>query len=522
MSDVVVTVVESNTSVTVTEQDVAVAVTETNVDVSSSTAGIQGASYAQGDPIYVTVRNATGATLAKGTIVYISGSNGNHVQVTPAIATSDATSARTLGWLAESIANNASGLCQVEGYLEGLNTQGFTSGNQLYLSGTVAGAFTATKPQAPIHLVYVGVATKISAGDGHVFVKVQNGYELEELHDVQIISVANNDLIKYDLATDLWKNVQPSTLSVGTATYATTSGTAVYATTSGTATYATLSGTAVNISGTVTQAQVTSLTTDLANRAKLDTANAFTVGGHVITNAATAVVPLVLKGFAGQTGDLLQIQNNGATNLAVVSSTGTFRTAGLITAGNVSNVLGQLTVYTTLASRIGAVIQGAASQSANLQEWQTSAGGTAAFVDPAGRGVFPTVLAGAFTTAQGAHVALQTTAATNIGVLVRGAASQSANLQEWQTSTPTTVAKISAAGVFNAVTVSTTNGYSSLQEASSGGNIFLSRMTASATNPGSNNARLYFRDGTNTGTLKLVVRAGAAGAETTILDNIPQ
>jgi hypothetical protein len=178
MSDVVVSVVESNTAVTVTEQDVAVDVTENNVVVSVSTAGIQGVPGANNDPTYVTVRNATGATLAKGTIVYISGANGNNVQVSPALATGDSTSARTIGWLAASIPNNGSGLCMVEGYLEGINTQGFTAGAQLYLSGTVAGGFTATKPQAPIHLVYVGVVTKVSAGDGHVFVKVQNGYEL--------------------------------------------------------------------------------------------------------------------------------------------------------------------------------------------------------------------------------------------------------------------------------------------------------------------------------------------------------
>jgi hypothetical protein len=48
------------------------------------------------------------------------------------------------------------------------------------------------------------------------------------------------------------------------------------------------------------------------------------------------------------------------------------------------------------------------------------------------------------------------------------------------------------------------------------------RATAASYSPGANRATLYFRDGTNAGTLKLVVRAGTAGAETTILDNIPQ
>jgi hypothetical protein len=50
----------------------------------------------------------------------------------------------------------------------------------------------------------------------------------------------------------------------------------------------------------------------------------------------------------------------------------------------------------------------------------------------------------------------------------------------------------------------------------------MAKQTAQAASPGAGNAHLYFRDGTNAGTLKLVVRAGASGAETTILDNIPQ
>jgi hypothetical protein len=58
-------------------------------------------------------------------------------------------------------------------------------------------------------------------------------------------------------------------------------------------------------------------------------------------------------------------------------------------------------------------------------------------------------------------------------------------------------------------------------EENSGGYITLGRASAAAANPGANLAKIYLRAGTNANTLKLVVRAGAAGAETTILDNIP-
>jgi hypothetical protein len=376
MSDVVVSVVESNTAVTVTEQDVAVDVTENNVVVSVSTAGIQGVPGANNDPTYVTVRNATGATLAKGTIVYISGANGNNVQVSPALATGDSTSARTIGWLAASIPNNGSGLCMVEGYLEGLNTQGFTAGAQLYLSGTVAGAFTATKPQAPIHLVYVGVVTKVSAGDGHVFVKVQNGYEISELHDVLIVSPTNNQVLAYDSATQLWKNATnapdgvtsitatapltggtiTSTGSIGldqtalsltrsqisdfasgtvtsagtaqqagTAVYSVNSGTAVYATTSGTAVFATNASTAVNLSGSITKSQVSDFTSGTVASAS----TALQAGTAVYSvNSGTAVYATTSGTAVSISGDITKSQvsdfTSGTVASADVSGTATY------------------------------------------------------------------------------------------------------------------------------------------------------------------------------------------------------
>jgi hypothetical protein len=70
--------------------------------------------------------------------------------------------------------------------------------------------------------------------------------------------------------------------------------------------------------------------------------------------------------------------------------------------------------------------------------------------------------------------------------------------------------------------VATLNSLIQLAQANSGGVMIMGRSTAQFSSPGNNSAALYFRDGTNAGTLKLVVRAGAAGAETTILDNIPQ
>jgi hypothetical protein len=168
-----------------------------------------------GKPVLSKVRNSTGATLTKGTAVYLSGATGNHVNVTKALATTDATSARTQGFVWEDIANNADGYVIVEGYLENIDTSAAASDGQIvYLSGSVAGGWTVTKPVAPIHLVYLGVIAKKNPSTGAIYVKVQNGFELDEIHDVLISSKTNGDLLKYDSATDLWKNSAQSTLTV--------------------------------------------------------------------------------------------------------------------------------------------------------------------------------------------------------------------------------------------------------------------------------------------------------------------
>jgi len=152
------------------------------------------------------VKNMTGATLTKGTVVYISGANGNKPLVSKALATTDALSSRTFGLLQSNISNNGLGNCVIIGDLSGLDTSLFLEGDQLYLSGVTAGTYTATKILAPTHLVYVGKVTRSHPTQGQIEVGIQNGYELSEIHDVALSSVANNQILTYESATSLWKN----------------------------------------------------------------------------------------------------------------------------------------------------------------------------------------------------------------------------------------------------------------------------------------------------------------------------
>jgi hypothetical protein len=151
------------------------------------------------------VRNTTGATLTKGTAVYISGATGQKSIVAKALATGDATSAQTLGLITTDLANNSNGYVTVIGLITNINTAAYTDGAQLYLSPTTAGTLTATKPYAPQHLVYVAIVEYAHATQGKLLVKVQNGYELDELHNVSAQSPTNGQTLVYNSSNSLWE-----------------------------------------------------------------------------------------------------------------------------------------------------------------------------------------------------------------------------------------------------------------------------------------------------------------------------
>ena len=353
--------------------------------------GPQGDSYAQGDPIYINVYNNTGNTLSKGTVVYVNGATGSKVTVAKALATGDATSARTFGLIADDISAGANGLVQIEGYLVGVNTAGLTDGSQLYLSPTTAGAYTTTKPVAPNHMVYVGVVAKAAAanGGGAIMVKVQNGYELDEIHDVLISAPVDADLLKFDSASGLWKNSGTVTQSQVTGLVSALAGKAPIDSPAFTTQVTTpinsawLLGTsstgvlqALTYPGTgyypVTAAVAGGISwASATNLALQNNQNTFTAA-QTINGSVAGSVQLTVKGASGQSVNILSVQSNTAELLHVTSG-GSFNHFGQLRVGG-STGLGQLSTTSAAATTIGHVIRGAASQSADLQQWQNSAG----------------------------------------------------------------------------------------------------------------------------------------------------
>lgn len=154
----------------------------------------------------VLVRNQSGVTIPAGSIVYISGATGNLPLITLAQGNNDANSAQTMGFVKTAIANNGTGFVIVRGIIENLDTSALTEGVQLYLSPTTPGAWTTTKPVAPQHMVYVGICIRSHPTLGTIMVAVQNGYELDELHDVLITTPSTGQVLAYDGVTGLWKN----------------------------------------------------------------------------------------------------------------------------------------------------------------------------------------------------------------------------------------------------------------------------------------------------------------------------
>lgn len=152
------------------------------------------------------VRNITGATIPKKSAVYINGASGNRPTINYSQANAESTSSKTFGLTESDILHNGVGYVVVDGQLNNVDTTMFTEGQLLWLSPTIPGGLTTTKPSAPNHMVFIGYVVRSHPTEGIIEVKVQNGFELQELHNVAITAPTNGQALVYDSATQLWTN----------------------------------------------------------------------------------------------------------------------------------------------------------------------------------------------------------------------------------------------------------------------------------------------------------------------------
>ena len=158
------------------------------------------------------VKNTTGTTIPKGSAVYVSGATGDNALISLASATSDPSSSKTLGLTAEAIANDAFGYVIEAGYLTDIDTSATTAGAAVWLGDTAGSLSFVNPPAKPSHAVYLGVVVRVQSMNGSILVKAQNGYELNELHDVNAGSPADGQALIWQASTSQWVN---QTLSSG-------------------------------------------------------------------------------------------------------------------------------------------------------------------------------------------------------------------------------------------------------------------------------------------------------------------
>ena len=362
----------------ITSTDGSVTITTPSTGVRDLSVAVAGATT----NVLCLVRNTTGATLTKGTVVYISGATGQNPTVSKAIATSDATSAQTLGMMTADLANNSNGYVTVIGLITNINTSAYTDGQQLYLSGTTAGAVTGTKPYAPIHLVYVAVVEHAHPTQGKLFVKVQNGYELDELHNVSAQTPTNGQTIVYNSSTQLWENNTVSLSNGVNGTLAVANGGTGASTLTG---YVKGNGTsAFTASATVPSGDITGLGT-----MSTQNANAVAITGGTIDNTTIGATTPSTGVFTTLTG------GGGSANYFQTQGSATTKAVEIKALGSDSNV-----AFVIDSKGTGAIDLAAGSSGVNI-----SNGGTVTAITRTNNGTgytsFPSIAISAPTTAGG-------------------------------------------------------------------------------------------------------------------------
>jgi hypothetical protein len=160
-----------------------------------------------------------------------------------------------------------------------------------------------------------------------------------------------------------------------------------------------------------------------------------------VTASVNTLTPLTINGLSGQAGDLQQWKDSGGTVLSRVRNTGQIGVGPLIT-GN------SMHVNALSASIVGLVVRGFASQTADLQQWQTSAG--TVFTRVNSSGYLGTerlgVSSNATTIPSTAMAYIESGSSGNPSLILRAAASQTADLQQWQSSTGAVLSDINSAG----------------------------------------------------------------------------
>lgn len=350
--------------------------------VSSSTYAVT-ASYAvnaqtasEARNLVIIARNGNQSTLAAGTVVRITSAVGDNPIFNTASFDNEALSSNTLGILRNTLASGADGEVVVNGIVLGVNTDpalGYVAGDVLYLSSS--GQFTRVQPQAPLQTVTLGEVLRAQQNNGSIYVNVSNGWELQELHNVQINTPLTNDLLAYESSSyGLWKNKTYSQLGLSTTSSVDTLSSSIFQTDATqsyqiTANALTASNLVTSLSQSLWFTDTTQSANISSNSASLATLSASFIAvsasalTHATTGSNTFIGTETISGSLKVTGSVagnvvaLSVASNTASidlstgtffTLTIPSSSITFITATNITPGITANIV--LTQQSTTGS----------------------------------------------------------------------------------------------------------------------------------------------------------------------------
>ena len=177
---------------------------------------------------YFLVRNNTGSTISKGTLVAAVGSEpSGRIDVAPFETTGTQDSEiRVMGMATNNISNGVNGEVISFGTITGLDTRGSTAsaiavgdetwaeGDILFAHPTVAGKLTKVRPQHDLAVAFITVR---HASAGQIAVRIVPGnHHLEWLHDVTFDAPEENELLAYDEENSVWVNRAASEIGLAT------------------------------------------------------------------------------------------------------------------------------------------------------------------------------------------------------------------------------------------------------------------------------------------------------------------
>lgn len=306
-----------------------------------------------------------GVAINKGQAVYVSSASGTNMVVSKADYSSETTSSKTMGLLMQNLSTNGIGLVITEGLLTGtgaepLNTNAGNAGDPVWLGANGDLIFGLTnKPIAPLHLVFIGIITRKSTTVGEIFVKVQNGFELDELHTVRLTGKTYGDLLTYSAynGSDVWvnsKTLNGSYIITGN----TTVGGSMKSTTISATTYLNLP-TDVRVTGATYSNNTFTFTNNTGGTFStlFNTITGLTVNGNISVTGTTFNGGGTFSKAGYAAGDLI-LDNNGTDSPGLLLYYGNNNNWGIDTWSGTYNVLsGQLFRFTNNLNESGGAVK---------------------------------------------------------------------------------------------------------------------------------------------------------------------